>query len=142
MRKVHRVKDGVTRVVFLVGRYAIKIPTCRYGWRFFLRGLLSNLNERDTWSFSAADGWELYGPPRCYLARVIWCAPGGFLMVMERADRMMTYAEFAGGVPEPMWRVEDLKSDNVGVFAHGLKIVDYGEGWTSVELELERRGMV
>lgn len=31
-------QNGVTRLVFLTSRCAIKIPRVRYGWAMFLRG--------------------------------------------------------------------------------------------------------
>lgn len=138
---MNRNTDGVTRTVYLIGPHAIKVPTMRYGWRFFLRGLLSNMNESDVWGWSAAEGWAERGIPRALIARVRWCCPGGFLLCMERADRTLREDELES-VPAEMHRVRDLKADNVGVFGRELRIIDYGEGWTSVEQEHERRGAV
>ena len=66
---------GATRHVFLVGPYAIKIPQFRYGWKNFLYGLLANLQER---TFAKA-GW----PELCPVA---FSLPGGWLVVMQRAE--------------------------------------------------------
>jgi hypothetical protein len=137
-------RDGVTRTVLLIGRWAIKVPSLRYSWRLFLRGLLSNMNERDLWNWSGAAGWE--GPPRWALARVVFCAPGGWLLVMERADRVADESELDVGKTAEFYRkhFEDFKPDNVGVFSvangHQYRMIDYGEGWTVVEAEHERRG--
>lgn len=67
-------KHGVTRIVLLVGRWAVKVPRPTE-WRLFLRGLLANLQERQ---------WSKCGDER--LAKVLWADPTGFLLVMERVD--------------------------------------------------------
>ena len=66
-------RRGTTRTVFLVGRWAFKVPTGR-SWRLFLSGLLANMQEAE---FSST-GWPELCPVRFAL-------PGGFLVVMPRA---------------------------------------------------------
>lgn len=39
-------KKGTTRLVFLIGKYVIKIPNFTYSWQNFLTGCLANCNER------------------------------------------------------------------------------------------------
>jgi hypothetical protein len=79
---------GAVRTVFITRRYVFKLPGRwqwqhrRWWWNAFLRGLLSNMQER---SF-AAEHW----PELCPLC---FSAPGGFLVVMPRA-RPLTYAEW------------------------------------------------
>jgi hypothetical protein len=68
-----QIKDGVTRRVFLIGRWAFKIPHPR-SWKFFLLGLLANMQEREWSSFSER------------LCPVRWALPGGWLVVMPRAE--------------------------------------------------------
>lgn len=46
-----QVKTGVTRVVFLIGDYAIKIPKCMI-WNHFLKGLLANMEENLIWNIA------------------------------------------------------------------------------------------
>jgi len=41
-----RIKQGETRLVFLVGNYAIKTPNFLKGYRQFLYGLISNHQEK------------------------------------------------------------------------------------------------
>lgn len=65
-------RRGVTREVILIGRVAVKLPSVR-GWRFFLMGLLANLQEREF----AATGWPELCP-------IFWSAPGGLLSIMPR----------------------------------------------------------
>lgn len=75
-------RNGVTREVLLVGDYAIKIPKLIYGWRYFLQGLMANMQELD---FSKT-GWPELCP-------IVFAIPGGWLTVMRRA-RVMTEAEW------------------------------------------------
>ncbi len=83
------IKNGCTRMVFLIGRYAIKVPQVKHGWRNFLNGLLGNLQERimDTMKDKR-------------MCPIIWSIPGGWLNVMPRCDSL-TQTEF-----------EDLRIDD------------------------------
>ena len=67
------IKFGTTRIVFLIGNWAIKIPNFRY-WCLFLQGLLANIEEN---RFSRANLW-----PIC---PVTFCAWGGWFIIMKRA---------------------------------------------------------
>lgn len=82
------IRSGVTRTVILIGSYAIKVPSFRYGafkwrWRSFLNGLLANLQEVE---FSDAKWPEL--------CPVIRSSRFGLFLVMPRVQ-VMTDAEFA-----------------------------------------------
>ena len=51
-------RAGAMREVFLIGRWAVKVPKLTRGWRQFLRGLLSNMEEREI----SANGWSEFCP--------------------------------------------------------------------------------
>lgn len=70
---VRIVTAGRNRLVILVGRWALKLPSMRC-WRDCLFGLLNNLNERDRSRSGVL-------PTAC---PVLWCAPGGFGIVDGR----------------------------------------------------------
>jgi hypothetical protein len=70
------VLHGATRTVILVGRWAVKLPNLRYGWRPFLRGLIANGIEREWWRDTR--------DPR--LCPVLFGVPGGWLLVMPRCE--------------------------------------------------------
>lgn len=65
-------KRGITREVFLIGRWAIKIPSFR-SWKLFLQGLLGNMQEKQ---------WSGFDERLC---PVVFYTPGGFLSIMPRA---------------------------------------------------------
>ena len=68
------IKKGTTRITFLVGNYAIKIPILDH-WESFLEGLLGNMNEtRFTRIFT-----EAFCP-------VVFSLPYGFLNIMKHVQ--------------------------------------------------------
>lgn len=112
-------KQGSSRNVILIGRYAIKFPRF-YSWYGFLLGLCSNITESQ---FSS----ELMTP---YLAKVKFSDPIGIILVMERADFILEEESLAlkhffrearkNGCPV------DPRPCNVGSFKGKLKLIDYG----------------
>ena len=115
---IERVTSGISRTVFLVGRYAIKVPCCRYGWPYFLRGLLANLQERT---------WGRGGSPK--LCPVLWADRFGLFVVMRRAEILaepptpMRFHQFTFGESIPPI---ECKADSFGVLDGRLVAVDYG----------------
>jgi hypothetical protein len=113
-------RRGVTRLVLLVGPWAIKAPRLN-SWRQFLWGLLANLQEAE-WSRTR---WPQLCP-------VLWSIPGGLLLVMRRAHEL-TADEFAafdvdafrGSVPGATLPVEN-KRDSFGWLNGRVVAVDYG----------------
>lgn len=104
-------RDGVTREVFLVGRYALKIPKLIYGWRLFLQGLLCNMQEAQ---WGRSDMSEF--------CPVVFYIPGGWLVVMRRAAPLT----------EDQWRA--FMQDRVA--ANAIKSYDARdqiESWTGGE---------
>lgn len=113
------IKHGTTRTVFLIGRWAVKLPSM-VEWRLFLLGLLANMQEV---KFSRC-GW----PELCPVVFSIW---GGWLLVMRRAAPLPPEEFFALDVD--VWKkrdgyevpVED-KLDSFGLLDGRIVAVDYG----------------
>jgi hypothetical protein len=112
-------RTGCTRIVFLVGRYAIKLP-CAQEWRLFLQGLLANMAEV-CWSKAGLEGF----------APVLWHLPGGFGLVMRRA-RELTDEEFQS-LDFEAWRDRgdyiipaEAKSNSLGWIDGEIVAIDYG----------------
>ena len=112
--------QGITREVFLTRRYAIKIPKLIYGWHKFLHGLLANMQER---AFAKA-GWPELCP-------VVFSIPGGWLLVMRRADPL-TDDEWSAFDPKAFCDQEDYiipaenKRDSFGKINGQIVAIDYG----------------
>lgn len=73
-----QVLNGASRTVVLAFGMAFKFPSLAYGWKAFLRGLISNMNER-AWAKAGYDERHGFCPVRFSL-------PGGFLVVMPQCD--------------------------------------------------------
>jgi len=103
---------GITRSVFLTRRWAIKIPTFR-SWSLFLHGLLANMQEAFWWSATHDSR----------LCPVRFSVPGGFLVIMERANPVenenIPYEEYEGLPLDP-------KPTNFGMLRGKLVLLDYG----------------
>ena len=110
------------REVFLVGRWAVKLPKLSRDWRQFLRGLLSNMEEREF----AANGWPEFCP-------VVFSLPGGWLVIMRRAqpltdEFLLTFDRLDFLMPEDgrLFPEVEPKDDSFGMLDGRVVIVDYG----------------
>lgn len=114
-----KVRYGTHRTVYLIGKYAIKRPVF-VEWRLFLKGLLANMQEAQ---FSRT-GWPELCP-------VVFACPGGFFIVMRRAEPLdfdtfwlMNVSTFQnrGSYHVPV----ENKLDSFGVLDGRVVAVDYG----------------
>lgn len=114
------VLTGVTRIVILIGPYAIKIPRLNYGWRMLLWGLIGNISEK---TFSDTKWKEL--------CPVLLSFPGGFLNVMRRAEpvpyKLTKKAMWAFREGCDYMVPAELKQDSFGILDGKLVVVDYGD---------------
>lgn len=111
------VTTGRNRLVVLIGPYTLKLPSLRCR-RDLLFGLLNNLDEAAYFRDKAV-------PAAC---PVLWCAPGGWLLVMPRA-RPLTVSEFAKidhlALAGDRVGVEH-KVDSYGHLRGSVVVLDYG----------------
>lgn len=77
------IKEGTTRIVFILKRIVIKVPNFRYQWDHGLKGLIANIQERRTWRWNS--GRYEKGTSHL-LCPVLWTSWGGWLLIMRRAD--------------------------------------------------------
>jgi hypothetical protein len=110
------ITSGMSRDCWLIGCYAIKLPSLRHGWRFLLMGFLANMQE--------ASHWRRSKHPQ--LARLIWAVPGGWVNVYER------YAAWEQAITKdvldslPIYN-PDPKQSNYGINQSGqIVVLDYG----------------
>lgn len=110
-------KSGCTRLVLLVGKYAIKIPRFDYGWKLGLCGLLANMQEKE------------FSPISEKACSVILSIPGGFLNVMPRCDPITDsqWSDIKSACPLSWLPLPvELKRDSFGVYKNRVVVVDYG----------------
>ena len=72
-------KHGLTRLVIVLNNFVIKVPSFKYGWYYFLEGIMSNIQENDIYNTAVYRG--IY-------ADVIWCDPFGFILIMEKCSEI------------------------------------------------------
>lgn len=112
---------GATRWVFIVGRYAVKIPSL-HNWRCFLNGLLGNMQETQ---FSKTGHEKL-----CPVLFSIW---GGWLVIMPFCPKLIDahYSVISRNfsswidVGEMVLPVEN-KYNSFGYYKGMVVAVDYG----------------
>jgi hypothetical protein len=116
-----RIRRGCYRIVFLIGRYAIKIPNITDGFELFLKGLLQNIQEATT--FKRKQDHRLCP---------VLLSLNGFILVMTRAKELEAAPSeeslhaFIHAEPSYRWCVE-LKSNSFGVLPDGRMVaIDYG----------------
>ncbi len=133
-----QIKEGITRTVFVFKNKVVKVPTLNYGWEYFLKGLLANLREVKTWK-TVCNYPE--GDRHLLLCPVSFCFPGGWFLIMPRAD-MERHQNEIRDLPNnghtldfvesfyKKWFDADLdgdeKPDNFGYYQGRLVKVDYG----------------
>ncbi len=110
MGRVIAVSRGASRVVLLIGRWAVKLPRFGVGWRAGLCGLLSNLAERERWRAG----------PRAGLCPVLWSLPGGWCVVMPRVTVADATADGLAHLTG-----YDHKPDSYGIHEGELVAIDY-----------------
>lgn len=117
------IKTGSSRKVFLIGKYAIKVPNC-YSHKTFLNGCRDNWSERNTcryfkgvYTSMGIDLTELLVPS-------LFCSWFGLIQIQLRVElltRELTSNEVEkfGGV------CSDLQSNNFGFLKGKLLCFDY-----------------
>jgi hypothetical protein len=100
-------RRGITRTVWLIGPWAVKFPSMRYGGTFALQGMSANLREARTW-LEVCEGREYR---RDKLNPVRWCSWLGLVQVQPRV------LPLPKGEPAPCWAGDvttDAKPCNFG----------------------------
>lgn len=116
---------GTNRTVYLIGKWAIKVPVLS-NWNLFLHGLLANMQEA---------GFSLLKWPE--LCPVLFACRGGWFIVMRRAESLtmgefehIDYAEWIKGgreLPKGEWVIPvENKLDSFGKLDGRIVAVDYG----------------
>lgn len=112
-----KLRSGQTRVVLLVGKVAIKFPRPFHGWKFFLMGMLANINEKE-WS-----GFDYR------LCQVFWSFPMGLALCMRRAEPWPEDAPLPEMLGLPFL---DMQPSNFGTVEGVAVSIDYGETIESI----------
>ena len=111
------VNKGITRLVILIGDYAIKIPNYRYEHNHFLKGCTANWNEREFYKNRCS--------MRLWVAPSYFCSWFGLFQIQARCiemDRHLTNKEKS--FYKPLCGT-DFKKENFGYYKDRLVCLDY-----------------
>lgn len=118
-------RSGVTRIVILIWKYAIKIPNFTYSYQHFLWGLLGNINEVSTFKNKVT---------RNRVCPILFHLPLGLMVIMRRV-KILTDEEFLSHrdeleeilkVQEDWVITTELKSNSFGWYNGKIVVTDYG----------------
>lgn len=113
-------RRGATRLVVLVGPYALKVPVVGHGFKAFLTGVLASLNEK-TWSGASKN-----------TPRTVYCNCFGLILIARRCrhirHRGLFYVALAevvakSDIHEDFW-YSDCKPENFGYIGPDLIKLD------------------
>ena len=103
-------KKGTTRLVFLLDKYAIKIPNFTYSWQNFLTGCLANCNER-----TFCKQWK--GMPEYNLvAKTYFSSWFGLINIQEKVYTL--------GLP--IWHVDNWVDERFSGICSDIKTENFG----------------
>lgn len=125
---------GSRRMVLLIGKWAIKMPTLR-SFVGMIAGFRENQEERYWWcsESGAQKEWT-----HKHLARIIWGDRFGFILIMERCrvladgsasefEILQAITKISNQALKDKWLGDDLKFNNVGISPSGEAVlIDYG----------------
>lgn len=107
---------GVGRTVFLIGKWVIKVPSFRHGIKYFVMGMLSNMNERERWQLSKHTS----------LMPTYLCVPFGLLAVQKRCPQPLGRLLTTDEVSRLPFIGYDNNGHNAGLEADRVVLFDYG----------------
>lgn len=114
-------KQGCTRQVLLIGKYALKLPSF-FSWENFLRGLLGNIQETMLFRLWTKNGVKEHCP-------IILSFPGGFLNIMPRTKELND-SEFKTvdykALCDKLGYIPEYKSNSFGWLDGRVVCFDYG----------------
>lgn len=119
-------RKGVTRIVIILRRYVIKIPNFTCQWSHFLRGLIGNMSENQTWKWNSGK----YETGKSHLlCPVLWCSWGGWILIMKRVDELITddNREFWDCDEHIKFFKGDDSISNYGILSGKLVKIDYAD---------------
>jgi hypothetical protein len=119
-------RNGCTRYVFILRNVVVKIPKPSYNWQNFLKGIIANIHESETWRFNSGK----YEKGNSHLlCPVLWCSWGGWVLVMRKVDELITEENINKfDCTEHIKHFEgDDTISNYGILKGKLVKIDYGQ---------------
>lgn len=118
---------GITRIVIEFKNVVVKIPRFTFSWNHFLRGLIANMDERDTWRWNSGK----FEKGRSHLlCPVLWCSWGGWILIMPKAETFTAedWPELYGVIWEHREAFAgDDNYSNYGLYKGMIVKIDYAD---------------
>jgi len=112
--------NGITRIVFLFGKYAVKIPNIRYSQKHFVQGCLANIKERDYFKNHKYEGSLVD-----YVSPSLFCSWLGLFQIQSRCEpKEESLTDKEKEFFKPLCG-SDNKKENFGYYKNNLVCLDY-----------------
>lgn len=121
--RIPRIKYGITRIVFLFSKFAIKIPNFKYSHNHFLQGCCANWSERKFCKDfkNANDRYNMYE----FVAPSFFCLFFGLIQIQARClENNKELTEEQKEFYKPLCGT-DSKKENFGWYKGKLVCLDY-----------------
>lgn len=112
------IHHGQTRLVFVIGQIAIKIPNFLKGYRQFLYGIISNHQE------------NFYSGSSKYLLPVLFSFPGSCIIIMPKCvlftkvPNLKLFHKITTNLGD--YPKVDYKAESFGTWKGKMYVIDYG----------------
>lgn len=118
-----QIKYGVSRIVFLIGNIAIKIPNPFYGDRYFVMGMSGNIHECEIYKLALKVRKGIADP---YLAKVYFRLPFGLAVIMKRYNNVLSRPLTQSEIKDIPLTEVDPKIENFALENNQIVVLDYG----------------
>lgn len=119
------IQEGVTRIVFAVGRYVVKIPNFKVQYNHFLLGCTANWTERMMWKRYRDCAFM---PHKDLVVPSSFCLWFGLIQVQHRAKVRSNDDHLSVEECELFKKVTtDIKASNFGTYKGRMVCIDYGQ---------------
>ena len=118
-----KIKLGITRIVFIIGNYAFKIPNFKYSHHHFLQGCYANWSERKYYkNFINADYESNLVK---HVAPSYFCLWFGLFQIQARCEPLLfELSENEKEFYSPLCGT-DNKKENFGMYKNKIVCLDY-----------------
>lgn len=120
------IRSGTSRSVIIFEKYVIKFPILRYGWKYFIQGILANINEGECYYNNRPEYTDTN--VQSYLCDIIWYSKSGLVLIMKKASVLSEskYIEFEKVIDEIESHFPgDRKAENYGIIENRIVKLDY-----------------
>lgn len=118
-----KIRSGITRIVFLIGNYAFKIPNFKYNHCHFLQGCYANWSERKYYKGFINANYR--GNLVEHVAPSYFCLAFGLFQIQARCKPLLIeLSDEQKEFYKPLC-AGDNKKENFGIYNNKIVCLDY-----------------